>query len=132
MGTFGVLLGYNVLMLVVAFIQWWYGPGWRDAAARLMARMRETYLSFSVPILLRTLFAPWRRIISSPGASLQEKFRAALDNAISRAVGFTMRFIMLGVAGILLLLYVVLGALLLISWPAIPLLGPALIAWGLL
>ena len=82
-------------MLVVAFIQWWYGPGWKDAAGRLTAKIHETYLSFSVPSLLRTMFAPWRRITSPPGASLQDKLRAVIDNTVSRLVGFVVRLIAL-------------------------------------
>jgi hypothetical protein len=126
------ILGYNTLMLVMAFIQWWYGPGWRDAGARLLTRMHETYLNFSMPILLRTMFAPWRRIISAPGASLQDRARAVVDNAVSRAVGFSMRLFTLLAACILILLYAIVGGLILILWPVIPLLGPGLIVGGLL
>jgi hypothetical protein len=119
-------------MLVVAFIQWWYGPGWADSAQRLKAHIRTTYLSFSIPILLKTLFAPWKRIISPPGSSLQDKMRAMLDNAISRAVGFTVRLFVLIAAGVTILFYVVFGGLLVLLWPALPLLGPALIVGGLI
>src|SRR5262249_23761537 len=119
-------------MLVVAFIQWWYGPGWRDAASRLLERMHETYQAFSLPILFRSLFAPWRRIITPPGTSLQQRFRAALDNAISRTVGFCVRLGAILAASLLLALYVVVGGLLLVLWPIIPVLGPSLVVWGLL
>jgi hypothetical protein len=119
-------------MLLVAFIGWWYGPGWRDAAAQLNTRLRATFLTFSVPILLRTMFAPWRRIITSPGASLQEKARALLDNAISRAVGFSVRLAALIFASLMLAFYALAGGLLLILWPLLPVLGPVLVVVGLL
>jgi hypothetical protein len=119
-------------MLVMAFLQWWYGPGWRDAGVRLAATMRSTYLYFSVPILFRTLFAPWRRITSPPGSSLQAKMRALLDNTISRLVGFAVRLLAIISACVLLAFYAVFGGLMLLLWPAIPLLGPALIVGGLL
>ncbi len=117
-------------MLLVAFIQWWYGPGWRDAGARLASRLRQTVLTFSVPILLSTMFAPWRRIITYPGASLQDHMRAVLDNLISRVVGFMVRLFALIAAVALLVIYTVLGGLFLIAWPILPLLGPALIVGG--
>lgn len=121
-------------MLVVAFLQWWYGPGWRDAGDRLSASIRTTYLNFSVPILARTLFAPWRQIISAPGSqsSLQDHLRAFVDNAVSRAVGFTVRLLALFVACLLICIFAASGGILLILWPALPLLGPALIVIGLL
>jgi hypothetical protein len=125
-------MGYNILMLVTAFLQWWYGPGWRDAGARLASKMRDTYLWFSVPILLRTLLAPWRRITTPPGGSLQEKFRALIDNALSRVIGLVVRLLAIVAAGALLTIYAVFGGLLLLLWPAIPLLGPALIVGGLI
>jgi hypothetical protein len=118
-------------MLAVAFIQWWYGPGWRNAADRLAARIQNIYLNFSLPILVRTLFAPWRRIITPPGTGLQQQMRAMVDNAISRAVGFIMRLAVLITALIMILLCVVFGTLWLILWPLVPILGPILIVVGL-
>jgi hypothetical protein len=94
--------------------------------------MRDTYLWFSVPILLRTLFAPWRRITTPPGGSLQQKFRALIDNALSRVIGLIVRLLAIVAAGALLTVYAVFGGLLLVLWPAIPLLGPALIVGGLI
>jgi hypothetical protein len=117
---------------MVAFVQWWYGPGWRDASTRLRTRMRETVLTFSLPILLTTMFAPWKRIITYPGNSLQDRLRAVLDNLISRVVGFSVRLIALLTALTLLGIYAVFGGLLLILWPVVPFLGPILIVGGFL
>lgn len=119
-------------MLVVAFFRWWYGPGWRDSADRLRMRLVTTYLEFSVPILVRTLFAPWRRIISYSGGSLSDRARAALDNVISRFVGLGVRLLALTAAIILLTMNLLLGGLWLVAWPLLPLAGPILIAWGVL
>ena len=119
-------------MLVVAFIQWWYGPGWRDAATQLTTRLRTTLMSFSVPILLRTMFAPWRRITTDPGKSLQDKLRAMVDNAVSRLVGFMVRLMALGAAMLLLTLTAVIGGLIVALWPLLPILGPILVVVGIL
>jgi hypothetical protein len=119
-------------MFLVAFVQWWYGPGWRDTANRLSVRLEQTYLTFSVPILLRTMFAPWRRIITYPGASIGDRLRAVLDNLISRGVGFCVRLMALIIAALIIATYVLLGGILLIIWPVMPLLGPALIVGGFL
>ena len=119
-------------MLVVAFFRWWYGPGWRDNAGRLRRRLISTYLEFSVPILVRTLFSPWRRIISYGSGSLGERARAGVDNIVSRFVGTGVRLLALSAAVIILSLNVLLGGIWLILWPLLPVAGPVMIAWGLL
>ena len=119
-------------MLLVAFLQWWYGPGWRDCGNRLATMMHDAYFNFSIPILLRTMFAPWRRITSSSSGSLQDKLRALVDNAISRVVGFFVRLFALIAGSVLLLFYAVFGGLFILLWPVLPLLGPALIVGGLI
>jgi len=87
---------------------------------------------FSVPILLRTLFAPWKRIVSYPGSSLDAKIRALIDNMVSRAVGFVVRILVLLTALIMEALAGSLGVLWIIVWPCIPLLGIVLLAKGIL
>jgi hypothetical protein len=119
-------------MVLVGFLQWWYGPGWTDAARRLRARLHDTYLGFSVPLLARTIFAPWRRITTNPGASLQDHMRAMVDNAVSRAVGSVVRLMTLFVALGIMAAYGIVGGLLLLAWPVLPWLGPVLIVWGLI
>lgn len=119
-------------MLVVAFISWWYGPGWRDAANQLKERVHTTILTFSVPILLHTMFAPWHRIITTPGGSIQEKGRAMVDNAVSRLVGFMVRLLALLSACLIIGTYSVFGGLIIMLWPLLPLLGPILIVIGIL
>jgi hypothetical protein len=119
-------------MLIVAFVQWWYGPGWKDTGSRLLARVDKTYLEFSVPILLRTMFAPWKRIITYAGTSINDRTRAALDNLISRTIGFLVRMCALGAALFIIGTYMIVGGLILITWPILPILGPILVVWGLL
>lgn len=117
-------------MLVVAFFQWWYGPGWRDAGRRVLARIRHIYLDFSIPVLLGTLFSPWRRIITPPGGSIGQRLRAIADNTVSRFVGLTVRLIALLLAIIMILATLAIGGLLVTAWPMIPILGLALIIGG--
>ncbi|HUC20847.1 MAG TPA: hypothetical protein VMR98_05130 [Candidatus Polarisedimenticolaceae bacterium] len=119
-------------MLALAFFQWWYGPGW----LRLLRGIGETVLrvirTFSVPTLLRTLIAPWRRIITYGGESFIDGLKAMLDNAVSRAVGFGVRTIVLVTAALLVTIIGVLGLALLVIWPVLPLAAVFLIGRGLL
>jgi hypothetical protein len=119
-------------MLVLSFVSWWYGRGWKEVLVSLRPRLRGVVAGFSVQQLAKTLFQPWRRIITYPGASLAEKFQAWGDNAVSRAVGFTVR------AGVLLAAFITLVAVAaatlaeIIVWPLIPLAVPVLLIAGIL
>jgi hypothetical protein len=119
-----------MVMLTLQLLSWWYGQGWKlmlDNAGLRVVRMSHM---FSVPILVRTLWAPWRRIVSYPGASLDQKLRAIGDNLVSRLIGFTVRFLVLLAAGIMLLLTAMYGMVLLLLWPLVPLLIISLIIKG--
>jgi hypothetical protein len=107
-------------MLALDFFTWWYGQGWRVVMRKAQERLTKTAQMFSVPILLRTLFAPWRRIVTYPGASLDAHVRAFLDNLVSRAVGFTVRIFVLIAAGVGLTITGVVIIIELITWPLIP------------
>lgn len=104
-------------------LSWWYGPGWKQAATGVRKHLTGVSHLFSVPILIRTLWSPWRRIVSYPGASIDQKLRALGDNLVSRMIGFTVRFLVLITAGISLLLTSLVGALYIIIWPLVPIMA---------
>jgi hypothetical protein len=107
-------------MLFVEFFRWWYGEGWRQVGRGAVNLVNKVQLSFSVPILINTLFAPWKRIITPPGRSIDDKFRAMLDNLVSRTVGFFVRIFSLVSAVILILLAGIIGFSIALFWPLIP------------
>jgi hypothetical protein len=87
---------------------------------------------FSIGILVHTLFSPWRRIITYPGAGLDARLRAFGDNLVSRAVGFTVRFFVLLAAALAFVFVAIMGVLEVLIWPLLPLLAAALIVKGVL
>lgn len=111
----------NVIMLVTEFFSWWYGAGWKLLAKNVQRRLERTLLAFSVPTLARTLFAPWKRIVTAPGAGISEHMRAALDNLVSRLVGFTVRLTVLLAAGVSLAIMAFAGLVQVVAWPLLPL-----------
>lgn len=119
-------------MIAIEILSWWYRQGWRLVAQNVESRFFKVSHMFSVPILLRTLFAPWRRIITYPGASINARFRAAGDNLVSRMVGFSVRALVLFSAGVMLLLTASVGLLQLVVWPLIPLLIIAAVIKGII
>lgn len=82
--------------------------------------MSSVWQRFSVSILLKTLFAPWRRITTEGGRSMQEQSRALLDNLISRLVGFTIRIFVIIAALVSMVLLAVAGVVVIIGWPLAP------------
>jgi hypothetical protein len=115
----------------MAFFSWWYGNGWQQLLKNFRSRVLSVVDSFSVRQLLKTLFAPWKRIISQPGRSVEERFRAAIDNAFSRVVGFFVRLAVLLAAMFSLLIVIILGIAEIIVWPLLPIAIPGLIIAGL-
>lgn len=119
-------------MLMLSFFSWWYGQGWRQVLASFGPRLKSIANNFSVFQLLRTLFQPWRRIVTYPGASLDAKLRALVDNLISRAIGFTVRFGVLLAALITTIAVIILTIIELIIWPLLPLGIPFCLIAGVL
>lgn len=76
--------------------------------------------SFSIGILIGTLFSPWKQIISLPGKSLDAKFRALVDNFVSRIIGFFVRFIVLLAALFLTAVTGIFGFISAVTWPLLP------------
>ena len=119
-GARATLKCYNVVMILVEILSWWYRQGWVAILRASERRLSQVSHLFSVPILIRTWFAPWRRIITYPGASIEARLRAIGDNMVSRAVGFTVRSLVLFSAGIMLMFTAILSGIQLLVWPLIP------------
>lgn len=117
-------------MLALQMFVWWYGQGWKAAAKSIGRGVGGISRLFSIPILIRTLFAPWKRIISYPGASLDAKLRAYGDNIVSRAVGFTVRFLVLLTALVTSTVVAAGGVIGCVLWPLVPPAAVALIVWS--
>ncbi len=118
-------------MLVASFFIWWYGRGWKQVALSIKPRLSSVAYTFSVTQLLRTLFAPWRRIITYPGSSLGERLKAWGDNIVSRTIGFLVRLIVLGAALVAITTVSLLSVIELILWPLLPPAIPLLIILGI-
>jgi hypothetical protein len=109
-----------MVMFLVSFFSWWYGAGWSGLIPNSVIRSKKVLEAFSVYQLSQTLFAPWRRIITYPGASLAEKFRAWGDNLFSRIIGFIVRLFVIMVGLIFSLTVFILTWIEIIIWPLAP------------
>lgn len=110
-------------MLFVALVSWWYGAGWVGQALSLRSQIMNGLDTFSIPLLLRTLFSPFRQISASGvRGPLGVKLRAWFDKLVSRFVGAGVRIIVIAIGLAWLLLIIIVGLLRFLAWPLIPLL----------
>ena len=102
---------------MITYFYWWYFEEplilWR--AVRIITK--KIFFSFSVSVLLRTLFDPWRRDVTYvENASLQELFNIWLGNFISRLVGFVVRTFTILVGFILTMISLVILLAFILAW----------------
>jgi hypothetical protein len=108
--------------MVFELLSWWYSQGWGQAIKRIYKWAYDISLALSAGQLLRSLFEPWRRIVSAGGRSLDVKIKNFFDNLVSRAVGATVRTLVLITAGAAMIGAVVFGIVVAVVWPLVPLL----------
>lgn len=121
-------------MLFISLIKWWYGDGWRQQFKLLGNRLEGTVDFFSISLLLKSLFQPFRQISAgSVDGSIDAKLRAFGDRMVSRVIGAVVRSLII-IAGIVTIaLHVILGFILLAGWafvPVLPVIGVVLTMTG--
>lgn len=111
-------------MLVISFVQWWYGRGFKEYLAWFVDRLKDIADFFSMRLLVRNLFAPFRQIATEKrdNLPLAERLHAWADLMVSRMVGAIIRFVLLIVGTVSLFVRVIIGLVVMILWPLTPLL----------
>ncbi|MGK2896278.1 MAG: hypothetical protein ACSLEY_01585 [Candidatus Saccharimonadales bacterium] len=118
-----------------AFLSWWYGDGWRQRARLIGERLIATLDYFSIDLLLKTLFAPFRQISAGKiRGSLDIQLRAFFDQLISRLIGGFVRLVLIVVGSVWLVITALIGGFILAIWgflPLLPLVGiiVAILGW---
>lgn len=107
--------------MIIELLRWWYGPGWIQSFRRINTRTAGVAHAFSAGTLLKTLFAPWKRI-QYTGKSFDAKMQAMMDNLVSRTVGFTVRLLVLITAVVMIAGSLVLSVSIVVAWPLVPIL----------
>jgi hypothetical protein len=110
-------------MLAIALFSWWYTTAWKDLARRIERRIQRTLDFFSVGLLFRTLFDPFRQIAAgSVKGSVDAQFRAWADRTFSRFFGAAVRSLFIIIGLFSMVLSMIIGFIQLLIWPCIPLL----------
>lgn len=111
-----------LLMILAEVFAWWYTTGWTRLIHAAGARIAATLEFFSVGLLLKTLFDPFRQIdAGSVRGSMQAEMKAFGNRLFSRVMGFFIRMVTI-FAGLVTASFVMLfGLIQLILWPLLPL-----------
>ena len=114
-------------MQVVGIILWWYSGGLLELFRRIGLKITGVVDYFSIGLLLKTLFAPFRQIDAGvQGRSLSDKFRAFIDRTTSRLIGGMLRGTMIIVGIITIVAFLVVGIVVTALWivtPLLPIIG---------
>lgn len=79
-------------MFLVGIFQWWYGNGLLQYIRQSFLGVLRTADFFSVGLLLKTLFNPFRQISAAPvGGDLSVQLSAFFDKMFSRVIGAVVR-----------------------------------------
>ena len=121
-------------MLVVGFFSWWYGVGYKERFLLVRERLASALDYFSIGLLLKTLFAPYKQISAGKvRGPLPVILRAWVDRSISRIIGAIVRIIVLVMGIIVITAVIAIGIITLLLWaivPLAPLAGLLLYMWG--
>lgn len=108
------------------FLIWHYTKGLKFYIKRWLSYFDWINHYFSVPLLITTLFAPWKRLIvadKSPGFNLTKFVEKITFNIISRGIGAIVRLSLFLVGLVLIVFIYLLGVLGLFIWLVLPLVG---------
>jgi hypothetical protein len=114
---------------------WWYTKGLRDFFVYLKAILTKITDIFSVKLLLRTFFSPWKRDITPIGGlPLNIVLRIMVFNLVSRLIGAFIKTVILFIYLLVLVVFFAAALTLVLVWIFLPLITVIgiIIAIGLL
>lgn len=109
-------------MFMLNLLNWWYARGWKDFLHSAGQHLYSLADFFSIDLLFKTLFAPFRQISAgtSKNVSFDVRLRMFFDRLVSRFIGAIVRIFII-LAGLLTIIFVAFFVLLVvIIWPILP------------
>lgn len=108
-------------MVIISLFSWWYTTGWLTLIRKVSQRVESVLGFFSVTILLKSLFSPFRQISAGRvNGPLNVQLQAWGDTLFSRFIGAIVRsfLIVLGLSTVALMSAVCL--VIIAAWPFLP------------
>lgn len=114
-------------MVIVGLFSWWYTRGFLMEVRLAGDRLEALYDYFSIDLLLRTLFAPFRQISAMKvNGPLSVQISAFVDRLFSRTIGFVVRIIMIVIGSVTLFIASIVAIIRIVLWivaPFLPIIG---------
>lgn len=110
--------------MVMSFISWWYRGGWAAKSEQILDSLERSIDYFSLSILIRTWFSPFRQIDAAKYSNLplNLRMRNFFDRSFSRVFGAIIRTIVMLIGIMFIAIKALLGLFLLAIWPFFPIL----------
>jgi hypothetical protein len=109
--------------ILASYIFWHYGQAYKDLKTIFLNLIWFLFHFFSISVLLKTLFSPWKRVVDETykgGLDIEGYASATLVNIIMRLVGFVSRSILI-LAGLICIIFILISAILVfIAWTLLP------------
>lgn len=106
---------------LVDYFVWYYSSALRDLAALWLNFMWFIVYFFSIPLLLRTLFSPWRRMTDTyRRGSIEDLMSTFVMNVMTRVFGAMVRSVIILMGILFLLLGIVVFCIGIVTWLMMP------------
>ena len=108
----------NPILLLTAYTQWHYGNAFVSMFVLWMNGLWFTTHFFSIFLLLKTLFSPWKRLTETykGGLNLDNILELIIVNTLMRLVGAFFRSVIIVLGLVALAVVLISGALFFIIW----------------
>lgn len=122
-----------LVSLYSGYFKWHYSGALKDSFVVATNLIWFVSNLFSIGLLFRTLFAPWKRVTESHDreAGIEDYFATIAVNMMSRVVGAFIRLAVIAVGLLALLFSLVLTAAFYVVWLTAPALLPLMFLYGL-
>ncbi|MBQ7802782.1 hypothetical protein IJ380_02900 [Candidatus Saccharibacteria bacterium] len=109
-------------MLFLSFLKWWYSRGFLSYLEKFVDTLKNAADFFSIRLLIRNFFSPFRQISAEKTTSLalDARIRAFFDYLLSCLIGATIRFFILIIGLVVIFFQFIFGILLAVLWPLTP------------
>ena len=119
-------------LFIFDYLVWHYSRAFRDIFSLWFNFMWFVTHFFSIPLLFRTLFSPWKRLSDEyERAGIEKMAETFVFNLMSRVLGGVVRSIFLGIGLSMLLLITAVLVILCVVWLFLPALALLSTVWGL-
>lgn len=122
-----------ILVLPFNYIVWHYTLAWVDLSRICRDLIWFIYNFFSLSVLMKTLFSPWRRLGETypDHFNLSEIFASFFINSFMRLIGFIIRLLLIIFGSLALFVSVLLGMVIFVIWLFLPLITIAGLIFGI-